>query len=90
MVKVLCIKSDCLNGTPGTPGALNNVKKGEYYLIDEFPYMEIHQEYLPMTSNNMYRIYSLKNEYIGDFYREHFIRSNSNHYRDYILNKILK
>ena len=90
MSKVLCIKSDCLNLQPGTPGALNNVKEGNYYYIDLDSSEDFYYYYILPISYLMCRVYSLDKDYIGNFYKKDFIETNTAKYRDYILTNLLK
>ena len=90
MSKVLCIKSDCLNLKPGTPGALNNVKEGDYYYIDLDSSEDPYSDYIQPISYLMCRVYSLNKDYIGNFYKKDFIETNTAKYRDYILTNLLK
>jgi len=90
MTKVLCIKSDCLNLQPGTPGALNNVKEGNYYYTDLDREEDPYADYMPALPFTMYMVYTLNKDYIGNFYKKDFIETNNAKYRDYILTKILK
>ena len=87
--KVICIKSDCINGKPGTPGALNSVRKGEIYHIDYETDELFGSQGAPITPNSMYRICSLNKDYIGNFYKKDFIKMNTQEYRDFLINQLL-
>ena len=90
MSKVICIKSDCLYLKPGTPGALNNVKEGNYYYTDLDSDEDPYSDYMPAVPFTMCMVYTLNKDYIGNFYKKDFIETNNAKYRDYILTKILK